>query len=307
MKEETFKIKGSEDNLLYLYKWTPERNNPTGIVQIAHGMAEHAARYRYFAQKLCEVGYIVYANDHRGHGQTAGDVEELGYLGEGNGFRAMVEDLHMVNRYIRQKEDNLPIVLFGHSMGSFISQRYIQLYGDTVNKVVLSGSNGQVNFLADVGIFISFLEMKLKGRKAKSPLMDKLIFGGFNKKFMPAATPFAWITSDEEELQKYLNDPYAGFVCTTSFYHYLLRGLKERQKKENLSKVPKEMPILLVSGDEDPVGYFGKGVKNLYQMYKDAQVKNVEMKLYPKGRHEILNEVNKDEVIEDIITWLKKE
>lgn len=304
MREEVYKLKGYEGVSLHVYKWVPENADIKGIVQIAHGMAEHGARYRYFAEKLCDNGYIVYANDHRGHGKTAEKTEELGYLGQGDGFSSMVQDLYEVNKFITQDKGEVPLILFGHSMGSFISQRYIQLYGDTVDKVVLCGSNGPVNFMADIGILISGLQMKVKGPKAKSPLMDKLSFGNYNNHFKPTRTPSDWLSSDEKEVQKYIDDPYCGFICTTSFYHSLLKGLKVRQKKENINKVPKELPILLISGSEDPVGEFSQGVKRLYNLYVQAGIKNIEINLYEKGRHEILNEVNKDEVIEDIITWL---
>ena len=212
---------------------------------------------------------------------------------------------------IKKENEELPLILFGHSMGSFVSQRYIELYGDKIDGVILSGTNGRPDPITKLGIIISRDEMILRGRKAKSKVMDKLSFGDFNSNFKPNRTDYDWLCSVDEEVDKYIADPQCGFVCTTSYYYDLIRGLWKINEKENLKLIPKDLPVLIFAGDKDPVGDFGKGIIRLYECYKDLGIENLRYKLYKDGRHEMLNESNKDEVIEDILKWcneiLKKE
>ncbi|MEG1482114.1 alpha/beta hydrolase [Clostridium sp.] len=302
-----FKFKDSLGKEINVYKWVPEEGiEIRGVVQIAHGMTETAQRYEYFAKKLNEDGYIVYANDHRGHGYTAIDKDELGYIGEGDGFSLMVENIKELNTIIRDENEDLKIILLGHSMGSFLSQRYAELYSDTIDALILSGSNGKPMWITKIGMIIAKAEMKLRGEKARSKIMDMLSFGDFNKKFTPARTKFDWMCSDEEEIEKYINDDRCGFICSTSFYHYLIKGLWTIHKEENFKMIRKDIPIYIFSGDKDPVGYFGTGVLDLYDRYKGIGIKNIEHKIYEDGRHEMLNEVNKDEVIYNLKVWLDK-
>ncbi|MBS6005755.1 MAG: lysophospholipase [Clostridium baratii] len=300
-----FKFKDKYGKEINVYKWMPDTDKEIkGVIQIAHGMTETAYRYDYVAKKLNEYGYIVYANDHRGHGYTAKDKDELGYLGEGDGFSLLVEDVKELNSIIREENKDLKIILLGHSMGSFVSQRYAQLYSDTIDGLILSGSNGKPKWITKIGMVIAKIEMSLKGEKVRSNLMDKLSFGDFNSNFKPARTKFDWMCSDSNEIDKYVNDERCGFICTTSFYHYLIKGLWNIHKEKNFKKVRKDLPIYIFSGDKDPVGYFGKGVNDLYERYKNIGVKNVKKKLYKNGRHEMLNEVNKDEVIINMKNWI---
>lgn len=304
---KTFKFKDKFEKEIHVYKWIPkDKTNIKGVVQIAHGMAETALRYDYFANKLTDEGYIVYANDHRGHGKTSENKEKLGFVGDSDGFFLMISDMKELNDIIREENKDLKIILFGHSMGSFLSQRYMQLYGDTIDGLILSGSNGKPKFITKVGKFIAKIEMKLKGRKAKSPLMDKLSFGGFNKRFPDAKTDYDWICGNEEEVKKYIEDDYCGFIETTSFYYDLINGIWSIHEGENFNNIRKDVPIYIFSGEDDPVGDFGKGVRNLYELYKGAGVYDLDYKLYKSGRHEMLNEKNKDEVIENIISWINK-
>ena len=303
MGNKTFYFKDSDGVNIFVYKWMPE-GDIKGVIQIAHGMAETAARYERFAEFLTKNGYVVFANDHRGHGKTAGSVEKLGYIADEDGFNWMVKDMHELNCIIRDEYKNMPVFLFGHSMGSFLSQRYIQLYGKDLKGVILSGTNGKQGPIIDLGIFVASIEIKKHGRKEKSELLNNMSFGSYNKAFKPCRTDFDWLNRDEAEVDKYIKDPYCGTVFTTSFYYDLLRALKDMYRHKNINAIPKELPIYIMAGTMDPVGNKGKGVIKLYNMYKSLNIKDVKYKLYKDGRHEILNEINKDEVMTDIGTWL---
>ncbi|HSQ89742.1 alpha/beta hydrolase [Romboutsia sp.] len=306
MKCSEFHFRGKEDLDIHVYKWENENIKPKGVVQIAHGMAETAIRYEYFAKHLTENGYIVYINDHRGHGKTAEIIDNVGYLADKDGFTCLVEDMNILTNIIKDENDDLPVYLFGHSMGSFASQRYIMEYGNNINGVILSGSNGKQGFILNVAEKLISYEIKKNGRKYKSKRLDNLIFGGNNKKFKPSKTDFDWLSRDEKEVEKYIQDPFCGVLFTCGFFYDFIKGLKEIEDSDNLKKVPLDLPIYIISGDEDPVGKNGKGVLRLRDRYINLGIKDVSCKLYEGGRHEMLNEINKDEVIENIILWINE-
>jgi len=267
-------------------------------------MAETAARYGRFAEVLTKNGYIVYANDHRGHGMTSGDLENVGYLAEEDGFDWMVKDMHQLTTLIKKEYPEFPVFLFGHSMGSFAAQRYIMLFGKEIKGVILSGSNGSAALLHNLGFLVAGHEVKKRGRRVKSERMNKLSFGSFNNAFRPNRTEFDWLSRDNGEVDKYINDPYCGSVFTAGFFYDFMKGLKETDKLKNVLLVPKDLPVYIFSGDKDPVGGAGKGVRKLYNTYKKCGLLDVSMKLYPEGRHEMLNETNRDEVMKDVVDWL---
>ncbi len=301
---QNFTFKSSDEKEIFVYKWMPEEANAKGVVQIAHGMAEHAERYDRFAKYLNQHGYIVYANDHRGHGKTAGSIDKVGYLADENGFDLLVEDLQTLSSIIKNENPYLPLYLFGHSMGSFAGQKYIMEKDKRLDGLILSGSNGKQGIMLKIGSFIAKREIKKHGRKAQSQKLDKLIFSGYNKSFQPSRTDSDWLSRDEQEVDKYINDPYCGTVFTAGFFYDFLTGLMEVEDKNNIALVPKDLPIYIFSGDKDPVGKFGKGVIDLYNRYKDHGVKNLKYKLYKDGRHEMLNESNREEVMDDVVEWL---
>lgn len=302
---ENYRFKDSDGVELNVYKWVPN-GEVIGVVQIAHGMTETILRYDEFANLLNEKGFIVYGHDHRGHGLTASYNGELGYIADNEGFEWLVKDLYELICKSKEENKGLPIYLFGHSMGSFVSQRFIELYGKEIDGVILSGSNGDPTKLTPLGILLSGIEVKLFGRKHTSKMMDKLSFGDFNNKFKPNRTPFDWLCSVDEEVDKYIENDKCGFVCSASFYYDLLRGLRTINKKENYKLIPQGLPIFIIAGDKDPVGNFGKGIINLYEKLKAIGIKSVEYKLYKEKRHELLNEDNKIEVMNDVVEWLNK-
>ncbi|MDU3368313.1 MAG: lysophospholipase [Clostridioides difficile] len=304
MKCTNFTFKGEEGLDIYTYKWEDENiKKPKAVIQIAHGMAETAQRYDTFAKVLTKNGYIVYINDHRGHGKTAKIIENVGHLAEKEGFRCLVEDMYTLTNIIKKENEDLPIYLFGHSMGSFASQRYIMDYSNNLSGLILCGSNGKQGIILNLAHLIINHEIKKYGRRFKSNKINNLIFGGEiirrNEK-----TKFDWLSRDKEQVEKYINDPFCGVVCSCGFFYDLVQGLKEIEDKENLKKVPLDIPIYIISGDKDPIGKNGKGVLRLRDRYIKLGVKDVTCKLYKDGRHELLNEINREEVFEDIICWL---
>ncbi|WP_131064727.1 alpha/beta hydrolase, partial [Clostridioides difficile] len=304
MKCTNFTFKGEEGLDIYTYKWEDENiKKPKAVIQIAHGMAETAQRYETFAKVLTKNGYIVYINDHRGHGKTAKIIENVGHLAEKEGFRCLVEDMYTLTNIIKKENEDLPIYLFGHSMGSFASQRYIMDYSNNLSGLILCGSNGKQGIILNLAHLIINREIKKYGRRSKSNKINNLIFGGEiirrNEK-----TKFDWLSRDKEQVEKYINDPFCGVVCSCGFFYDLVQGLKEIEDKENLKKVPLDIPIYIISGDKDPIGKNGKGVLRLRDRYIKLGVKDVTCKLYKDGRHELLNEINREEVFEDIICWL---
>ncbi|HFL2525931.1 TPA: lysophospholipase [Clostridioides difficile] len=304
MKCTNFTFKGEEGLDIYTYKWEDENiKKPKAVIQIAHGMAETAQRYETFAKVLTKNGYIVYINDHRGHGKTAKIIENVGHLAEKEGFRCLVEDMYTLTNIIKKENEDLPIYLFGHSMGSFASQRYIMDYSNNLSGLILCGSNGKQGIILNLAHLIINHEIKKYGRRFKSNKINNLIFGGEiirrNEK-----TKFDWLSRDKEQVEKYINDPFCGVVCSCGFFYDLVQGLKEIEDKENLKKVPLDIPIYIISGDKDTIGKNGKGVLRLRDRYIKLGVKDVTCKLYKDGRHELLNEINREEVFEDIICWL---
>ncbi|MBU5293964.1 lysophospholipase [Anaerosalibacter bizertensis] len=307
MKSEKFTFKSLDNIEVFYKKWIPDdEKDIRACVQISHGMAEHIERYNAFAKYLVNNGFVVYGNDHRGHGKTAGNIENLGYFANENGWEKVVNDMYSLTEIIKDEHADIPIFIFGHSMGSFLTRRYIQLYGNKIEGVILSGTGGDPGIAGSIGIRIAKREIRKNGSRAQSPKLNKLSFGNFNKQFEPVRTEFDWLTRDEKEVDKYIEDPYCGGIFTCGFFYDMLSGLKELNKKENIEKIPKGLPIFLVSGDKDPVGNNTKGVLQAYNSYKNAEIVDVNYKFYTNARHEILNELNKKEVYKDIISWVEK-
>ncbi len=303
MKSSTFTFKDHDGIEIFVYKWAPE-GNAKAVVQIAHGMVEHAARYARLSENLTQAGYVVYANDHRGHGKTAKDLDKKGQIGPG-GMESMVKDLKQLTDIIKKENLGLPVFLLGHSMGSFFSQAYIQQYGKELKGVILSGTNGHMSkLILTLGLMIAKGDVKKLGPNAPGVKMDKQSFGSYNKAFKPAKTKFDWLSRDEAEVQKYINDPWCGFVCPTSFYVELLTILSNIWKKTGEVNIPKDLPVYMFSGSMDPVGANTKGVVALFKRYQKLGIKDVTKKFYEGGRHESFNEINRDEVTKDIIAWL---
>lgn len=296
-------IKAKDGYLIYLYTWENVKE-PRGVVQIFHGMAEHAMRYGDFADYLNRQGYVVGASDHRGHGETAKGVEALGDIGE-DGFDKIVEDGYEINKRIKKMYPDLPILLFGHSFGSFIAQAYFFQYGKSIEALILSGSAFMKGIPVKLGKGIASLQKNLYGGKKKSHLLDNLTFGRYNKRIDNPISKFSWLSRDEREVKKYEEDPLCGTIFPTVFYYYFFDGLLKLYQRKDVGEISKALPILLVSGEEDPVGAYGKLVKDLHKFYLDIGMEDTSIKLYEGARHELLHEINKEEVYKDILKWIE--
>ncbi|MGG3467188.1 lysophospholipase [Neobacillus pocheonensis] len=303
MKSFTFK---SDDGVeIFTRKWDSEsKTRPNAIIQIAHGMAEHIERYDNFANELVSHNFIVYGNDHRGHGITAQLNNCSGYFADEQGFEKVVRDMHLLTTRIEKEYPDVPIILFGHSMGSFLSRRYIQLYGDNLAGVILSGTGGNPGIMGKIGQLIAAREMRKKGPQTPSSLLNNLTFGSYNKGFKPTRTEFDWLSREDREVDKYIEDPMCGGIFTSGFFNDLLTGIESINKPENLKMIPTKLPIFLISGREDPVGSNAKGVLKTFKAYQQAGIEDVTYQLYEGARHEILNETNKEDVYADIINWI---
>ncbi len=304
MPASTFYFHAKDGHQIHTKKWT-EATPLKAVVQIAHGMAEHIERYDAFANELVRHGIYVYGNDHRGHGETGKASGAPKYFSDENGFEKVVSDMYELTNLIRHEQGNVPIFLFGHSMGSFLARRYIQLYGNEISGVILSGTGGDPGFLGKIGRAVAKWECKRKGRTSPSPLLDKLSFGNFNKAFHPVRTQFDWLTRDKTEVDKYVEDPFCGGIFTAGFFHDLLVGLKIINNKKNIQLVPASLPIYLFSGSKDPVGNNTKGVQQVFNTFHKAGIQDITIKFYEDGRHEMLNETNRKEVYKDIINWIE--
>lgn len=272
-----------------------------GVVQIAHGMAEYSNRYARFAMELCKRGYAVYINDHLGHGCSVESEDARGYFGD-DGANSLVEDMKQLTDIAKQEYPNLPVFLFGHSMGSFLARKYTAKYGHTLDGVIYCGTSGP-NPAAGMGIALVNYMIKREGALYRSDFIDNMAFGTYNKK-TAKNTKFDWLSRDEKEVEKYIADDNCGFLFTLGGFKTLFSLLKEISGKVWYNTVPADLQILLIAGDKDPVGEYGKGVTEVYKTLRKTGHTNTVMKLYPEARHELLNELNRKEVTQDVLDWL---
>jgi alpha-beta hydrolase superfamily lysophospholipase len=300
MQATTFTLQAPDGVSLFVYRWLPE-SPPKAIVQIVHGWAEHAARYARVADALCRQGYGVYADDHRGHGRTAQTPADLGFFAEFDGWNKCVQDLWQVNQHIAAIHPGTPIVIFGHSLGSFLVQQFISEHGDAVAGAVLSASNGKPPAIAPFVSRLARLERLRVGPRGNSALLQKLFFGSLNKLFEPARTPFDWLSRDTMEVDKYIADPLCGFDSTVQLFIDVIGGLQDVATPSRQARIPKKLPLYIFSGSRDPVG---RNLNQLLEAYRAAGLEEVTYKSYPECRHESLNEINRDEVTRDLIAWL---
>lgn len=301
MNHSTFWLTANDRSRLYVNQWMPDAP-PKALVMLSHGMAEHSGRYARLAEALCGAGYGVYALDQRGHGRTA-DEGTLGLYAEKDGWNKVVGDLARLNQHIGQQQPGLPIILLGHSMGSYIAQAYLLHHSASLNGAILSGSNLQPVALYRAARVIARAERLRQGLRGRSALIEFLSFGSFNKAFKPNRTAFDWLSRDPAEVDKYINDPLCGFRCTNQLWIDLLGGLQQISKASNLAQIDPGLPILVMGGECDPVSE-GKRLKSLAHTLRDAGCQHLQLNIYPQARHEVFNETNRDQVTADVLTWL---
>ncbi|MDR1644147.1 MAG: lysophospholipase [Clostridiales bacterium] len=282
--------------------WAPDRTeDAVAIFQLAHGMREYVERYQEFAEFMVSEGFIVAMNDHTGHGSSVHEMR--GYFGEKDGWSNMVEDMRSLTKIVASEHPGLPVFLMGHSMGSFLARIYVSRHGSELAGAIFSGTASTPGTLS-AGLALARL-LASRIPKAPAKLVNTLSSIGYNDKFKPVVTGSEWLTRDEEKVRVFNGNPKAQFIFTNRGYVDLFEMIQQSNKKECADKTPKSLPILLISGSEDPVGTYGKGVLLVMRQLVDAGCKDVEMKLYGPGRHEMLNELNKDEVYSQIAFWLR--
>ncbi|MBT3830581.1 MAG: alpha/beta hydrolase [Gammaproteobacteria bacterium] len=301
---DSFSLSASDGHEVACYSWVLD--NPKAVVQIAHGMGEHARRYDWVAQQLNANGYAVYANDHRGHGETSGPV--LGYMGA-DGWNRSLADMYELGQLARGKHEGLKLILLGHSMGSMLSQQFITRYGCSIDALVLSGSPGfKESKLAFINLLLMKFERWRHGPDGTSMLMQNAIFGNSNAPFDgPGATGYEWLSRDQEEVATYIADDQCGFVLSPASLIDMSQGSAISQDKLSLLRIPQNLPIYIFSGAEDPVHGKQVDLDRLVNTYRKRGLSQLSYKLYPGGRHEMFNETNKDEVVTELVQWLEQQ
>lgn len=303
MRSDTTTLTSPQDGLgLFVRTWLPD-GEAKAVVQLTHGMAEHSARYERFAQALTDAGYAAWIHDHRGHGETSSAPAERGYYADDHGWDTAVEDIHAVSLAAQQAHPGLPLFFFGHSMGSLLGRDYVTRYGQDLTGAVFSGTAAHPGLLGKVGQGLATVESRIRGRRATSRLMNTMTFGSYNRGFRPTDTDFDWLSRDRDEVRAYVEDPRCGEVFTAGFFADLLGGLNRLHGLA--ARVPHDLPLLVVSGDRDPVGgKDGAGVRDIADAFRAGGVEDVTLELFPGARHELLNETNRDEVTDLVIGWL---
>jgi alpha-beta hydrolase superfamily lysophospholipase len=297
----SFSFKTRDDSKIHVYKWSPV-DSPKGMILVIHGLADHARRYEEFAEKSTEAGYVVYGPDLRGHGMTAANASNLGVL-EPNGWELIIDDLLLLTERIKKEYPKLALFMFGHSLGAEFTQSYMIRSGSELKAVVLSAPQSQQPLsIRLLGEFLGKNEMKRLGPLAPSKIFRSLAWEKFNKPFKPEETDFDWISTDSTSVKLYMDDSLCGWIPSTTFATEITRGFKTISKKSNREMIPHTLPILVLCGTRDATNSFGKNVKTLIRKFKVIG-KNIESKFYLEKRHDLLHEVNRQEVTNDIINW----
>lgn len=297
----------NDGHVMYYRVWLPEGQEVKATLHILHGMAEHSARYDRFASYLAGHGFAVYCQDHRGHGLTATkNNEKLGFLAPSHGWKLIAEDSSLLDDVITQDFPSAPLFLLGHSMGSFLARTVMVQHSDVFSGVVIMGTGASKGILGWVGKKIAQSHVRRFGADHTDNQLDKMSFASYLKKIPDHKTQFDWLSRDEAEVQKYIADPWCGFVCTSSFFVDLLDGVAFANDPKRIATLPKDLPLLFISGDADPVGDWGKGVKDAFSLYQDAGISDVSLKLIPGDRHEVLNETDRDDTQALLRSWMEE-
>ena len=307
IKKQNFYFKSSnKETRVHGICWIPEDVKVRAVLQIVHGMVEYVDRYDDFARFLGAQGIVVVGDDHLGHGDSVASQEDWGYLGD-NGFECIVNDVRKIQKQFKKRFPGVPYYILGHSMGSFLTRYFLIKYGREVDGAIIMGTGYYSVPIAVFGKVLTQAVAAVKGWRYRSALVNKLAFGSYNNGFAPARTDFDWLSRDEATVDAYVGDPRCQFIFTQNAYHEMFKGLEFIAKKSNLKKMPKRLPVLFVSGGEDPVGNSGQGVQKVYDMFVLAGMDNMDITFYEGARHEILNETNRQEVYDDLYDWLNKE
>ncbi len=297
----------SKDRLTQIHaiEWIPE-TEVRGILQIAHGMVEFIDRYDRFANFMASQGFYVVGNDHLGHGKSVRDEAQYGYFAKHDGNFCVLGDMQQLREDSRKKYPGVPYFLLGHSMGSFLARQFIEKFGEGLSGAIIMGTGYQPVATLDLGIALTSVFQQARGGHYRSTTINNMALGSYNASFEPARTKNDWLTKDEAIVDAYEANPLNQFVFTVNGYYNLFRGMRYAQRQVNLDKIPKTLPILVVSGQNDPVGNFGKGPETVAQSYRQTGIRDVTLKLFPDDRHEILNEFDKEAVDRFLLNWIEE-
>ena len=289
---------------IHAAEWTPESGEIIGVLQIAHGVAEYGMRYAPFAEFMTEHGFAVVANDHLGHGKTAENEQELCFFAEKDGWNDVVSDMDQLHKLTAAKYPGVPYFLFGHSMGSFYARWYAEKWPESITALIISGTAGP-SVMNAIGQRLAALIAAVKDNDAVSPLMVNLNFGSYCKRIPDAASPNAWLSRDTQVVRDYDADKLCTFSFTAGTYREMLATLNHVSRKSWAEGIAKDLPILLIAGDADPVGNYGAGVRTVWAMLGDAGVQDLTCQIYEGARHELHNETNRQEVFDYVLTWIE--
>lgn len=292
-------LESYDGHTVHTQTWVPA-DSPQAIIQILHGLGEHSDRYGRFAAAANHRGFVVGIHDHRGHGAHA---QELGFFAEENGWDLLINDALLVQNRLMQQYPGLPVILLGHSMGSFIAQDFAIRNGHQLQGLILSASTGLSRIETWGGRLLARFECWRVGPHGKSALLHKLGFSDFNKPFNPARTELDWLTRDDAEVDIYIADPLCGGPYTSSLWRDLMSGFNRIAADENIARIPTDLPVLITGGEKDPIGG-ARGMDKLATRFAKTGHDRLAVKIYPDGRHEMLNETNRDQVTTDWLNWI---
>lgn len=301
--EDIFYPSKDGKNTIHACIWRPA-GEIKGVVQIIHGMAEYAERYAPFAEFLADNGYLVCAEDHLGHGKSVKSEEDLGYFNDQKDYEIVISDIRELQLTIQEQAGSVPYFVLGHSMGSFFCRTYISMFGSDFAGAIVMGSGFKDKLTLNTALFAVNLNALFKGWRNRSGLIKNLAFGPYNNRIKPVRTGNDWLSKNPENVDKYEADPLCGVPFTNNGYKILFSIIKKACSAKTIEAVPKDLPVFFVAGEDDPVGDYGKGVIKAYDKFKAAGVKDASVKLYKDSRHEILNDYCKDEVFEDILSFI---
>ncbi len=306
IKNEFYYPSADGKTQIHAVEWKPE-TEIKGVIQIAHGVTEYILRYENFAEFFTQKGFVVVGNDHLGHGQSIAPNGKPMYFGPNGSWNFVVKDIDTCKQMTKKKYPNVPYMILGFSLGSFLVRTYLIDYAqEPLDGAIIMGTGYIPNFKIAIAKMMANKEAKKVGEENTSPLIKSLTFETYNKLFKPNRTAFDWLCSNEEALDEYIKDPLRGENYSAGLFREMLTGMQYTAELKNIQKMNKKMPIFLLSGDKDPVGEFGKGVIKTHEIFKKAGIEDVEIKLYQNLRHDILHEKCKDTIYNDIYLWLKK-
>ena len=307
IKKELYFDSADGKSKIYAVQYIPAEEKIVGVIQMVYGMAEHIGRYAGFCETMARKGFVVTGHDYQGHGKTWQEGDVTGYFCEQDPSAVMIEDVRALHKLTAEAYPEAPYILIGHSMGSFLVRNYVSCYGEEISATILLGTGEQSKTLVGFGKFMNGILKFLFGTKHKSKFLNHLSFGSNIKRFEPARTPSDWLTRDAEVVDRYNADPMCGFLFTANGFDALLGLISRMNRAEVVEKIPKELPVLILSGTMDPVGDFGKGPEKVYELLKKAGLERVAIRLYEGARHELLNETNREQIMNDIYEWIEKE